>query len=334
MQHQELPEGRTGRRTLTRTARIAGLGLLAGLSTLLLVACSEEEPEAEATASTTASAEATTAAAGTSEATSSAATDGTTITVAAEGDLAPYLVGPEGLTLYIFTNDTEGVSNCADQCIANWPPLLVDEGVEPTASDDAPGELGVIEREDGLGRQVTYDGMPLYYWVGDTAPGQTTGHEVGGVWFVATPTGDAAAAAGGSAAGASEAVGATTISVATEGDLAPYLVGPEGLTLYLFTNDTTGVSNCADQCAVNWPPLLVDEGVEPTASPDAPGELGVIEREDGLGRQVTYDGMPLYYWAGDTAPGQTTGHEVGGVWFVVPPTGGTAAAIGGDGPGY
>ena len=198
---------------LGRAWRTLGIGALVGMSTLLLVACSSDDDGAdtETTTTSTATAEATTTteatasasateaptetAAATEAATESPAAGGTTISVATEGDLAPYLVGPEGLTLYMFTNDADGVSNCSGQCATNWPPLVVADGEEPTASEDAPGELGVIEREDGLGRQVTYNGMPLYYWVGDTAPGQTSGHEVGGVWFVVPPT-EAAASAG------------------------------------------------------------------------------------------------------------------------------------------
>ncbi len=200
---------------MRRAWRALGLGALVGISTLVLVACSGDdgdEADAEATETTTATttadqtAVATQTAAATETATATEATatatetaaatatgtaaagSGTTISVATEGELAPYLVGPEGLTLYLFTNDSEGVSNCVDQCIANWPPLLVAAGEEPTSSEDAPGELGVIERTDGLGRQVTYNGMPLYYWAGDTAPGQTGGQEIGGVWFVVPPT--------------------------------------------------------------------------------------------------------------------------------------------------
>ena len=67
------------------------------------------------------------------------------------------------------------------------------------------------------------------------------------------------------------------------------------------------------------------------------GELDVIERDDGS-MQVTYDGQPLYYWANDNAPGDATGHEVGGVWFVARVDDSTAAAPGGgssgNDPGY
>jgi polyisoprenoid-binding protein YceI len=90
------------------------------------------------------------------------------------------------------------------------------------------------------------------------------------------------------------------------------------MTLYLFTNDESGVSNCYEQCAENWPPLLLEEGQALTGGAGVVGELGTTERTDGAS-QITYDDQPLYYWVKDTEPGDTTGHEVNGVWFVVKP---------------
>jgi len=87
------------------------------------------------------------------------------------------LVDANGMTLYIFDNDTTGVSNCYDKCAANWPPLMA------TDADMADGDYSVIERTDGT-KQWAYDGMPLYFWVNDTQPGDTTGDGVGGVWHV------------------------------------------------------------------------------------------------------------------------------------------------------
>ena len=99
---------------------------------------------------------------------------------------------------------------------------------------------------------------------------------------------------------------AATVSLGGNDELGEFLVGAEGMTLYLFTNDEPGVSNCAGQCAENWPPLLVGEDERPTLAAGIPGRLGVITREDG-GRQVTYNGTPLYYWINDAAPGDATG---------------------------
>ncbi len=107
-----------------------------------------------------------------------------------------------------------------------------------------------------------------------------------------------------------------TVSVRQDPALGLVLTDAQGWTLYIFTRDQPGVSVCTGQCAVNWPPLTI-EG-DPVAPPDLPGALGVIMRPDGA-RQVTYNDMPLYYFAGDTQPGDMNGHGVGGVWLIAKP---------------
>jgi predicted lipoprotein with Yx(FWY)xxD motif len=211
-------------------------------------------------------------------------------------ELGSFLVGPDGMTLYRFNNDEPGKSNCYDQCAANWPPLLVEEGQVPTGNAGVVGQLGTTERDDGT-IQVTYEGMPLYYWVNDEAPGDATGHGVNNVWFVVPPY---------------------TVRVSSNDDLGSFLVGANGMTLYMFTNDEENTSNCYGQCAENWPPLLVQPGEVPVPGFGVDGELGVTVRDDDT-LQVTYNGMPLYYWINDEAPGDTTGQGVNDVWFVVAP---------------
>lgn len=102
-----------------------------------------------------------------------------------------------------------------------------------------------------------------------------------------------------------------TVEVSEEGELAPFLVDGEGMTLYLFTNDEPGVSNCDADCQGNWPPLM---GEEPMAGEGVTGTLDVLDSG-----QVTYDEQPLYYFAGDEAAGDTNGEGVGDVWFVIEP---------------
>jgi predicted lipoprotein with Yx(FWY)xxD motif len=211
------------------------------------------------------------------------------------GDLGTILVGPNGMTLYTYTRDVPGLSNCYGQCAVNWPPLLTDS--DPTPPEGLAGLLGTTMRQDGTW-QVTYNGWPLYYWVNDAQPGDTTGQNVGGVWFVANPT------------------PAPTLQVRDDPELGPILVDARGWTLYLYTRDTPGTSNCYDQCAVNWPPLMATDdlrGPDPVAA-----GLGTTTRTDGS-LQVMYNDTPLYYWARDTKPGDTMGQNVGGVWFVVAP---------------
>lgn len=95
----------------------------------------------------------------------------------ASGDI---LTGDTGMTLYTFDNDTDGVSNCYNQCAVNWPPLLAEAGA--MADDD----YTLVTRTDGT-MQWAYYGHPLYYWKNDVAPGDVSGDGINGVWHVATP---------------------------------------------------------------------------------------------------------------------------------------------------
>ncbi|MCG6856634.1 MAG: hypothetical protein LJE67_01050 [Salaquimonas sp.] len=95
-------------------------------------------------------------------------------------DKGDVLAGEKGMTLYTFTADTPGTSNCYDKCAQNWPPFLAGDG------DMAEGGFTLVERTDGT-KQWAKDGMPLYYWIKDTKSGDTTGDGVGGKWNLARP---------------------------------------------------------------------------------------------------------------------------------------------------
>ena len=107
-------------------------------------------------------------------------------------------------------------------------------------------------------------------------------------------------------------VGTTTSSLGT------FLVDAKGRALYLWDADHGSKSTCNGACATDWPPLTT------TGAPKASGKvkaslLGTTKRSDGS-REVTYAGHPLYYYVGDTAPGQTTGEGsdgFGSPWWVV-----------------
>jgi predicted lipoprotein with Yx(FWY)xxD motif len=164
------------------------------LPALIIAACTGPGASQSASESASASASVSESAAVSESASASesaAAMTEVEITVA-ETAAGTTLVGPDGLTLYIFTNDTEGVSNCSGDCAGNWPPLVVADDEELVAGDGVTGELDTIERDDGS-MQVTYDGLPLYYFAGDAAAGDSNGEGVGGVWFIASPDGAAAA---------------------------------------------------------------------------------------------------------------------------------------------
>ena len=97
------------------------------------------------------------------------------------------LTNSQGMVLYWFVPDTSTASNCTGACATYWPPVTgaVTEGSGVT------GTLGTITRPDGT-TQATYDGHPLYTYVGDTAPGQAKGNGKnlsGGVWYEMTVSG-------------------------------------------------------------------------------------------------------------------------------------------------
>jgi predicted lipoprotein with Yx(FWY)xxD motif len=268
------------------------LGAFAVAALVTAIACSGDDDDDEA-ASPTQAPQATATGAASTEPTAAGDDDAALSVGVEEGDLGPYLAGPEGKALYVFTRDEPGVVNCTADCLATWPPLLLEDG--QTVESDAPGAFDSVEMESGV--QVTYNGAPLYYFAADAAAGDNNGHLVGDVWFLARPD------------------TASTAYVNVSGET---LVGPTGLTLYLFANDTEGVSNCSGQCIENWPALTIPEDLEPSAVSDAAGALGVVTRDDGV-RQITYNGLPLYYYVGDSLPGETTGDGVGGVWSLATP---------------
>ncbi|WP_338727371.1 hypothetical protein [Haladaptatus sp. DJG-WS-42] len=114
--------------------------------------------------------------------------DGATVQVAAHPDLGDILVGPDGLTLYMFDRDTEGdpMSACTGGCASTWPPLTMSDS--PTKTADVAAALTTFEREDGS-TQVAAGGWPLYYFAPDEAPGDAKGQGVNDIWWVLRPDG-------------------------------------------------------------------------------------------------------------------------------------------------
>ena len=93
----------------------------------------------------------------------------------------------KGFTLYSFAPDTPTTSKCYGTCAAYWPPVLGSS----TAGSGLPGKTGTIKRTDGS-TQLTYDGHPLYTYIGDTAPGQASGNKLnlnGGLWLEVSASG-------------------------------------------------------------------------------------------------------------------------------------------------
>ncbi|MFF3409578.1 hypothetical protein ACFYW8_25910 [Streptomyces sp. NPDC002742] len=140
----------------------------------------------------------------------------------------------------------------------------------------------------------------------------------------ATPSNGATSSASGyaqsaSAAASSASAGAqAAVMTATAGKLGTILVDAKGNTLYLFEADKSTQSTCDGSCAAAWPPLLTSGS--PTASGSAKSALlGTTKRSDGK-MQVTYNGHPLYGYAGDSKPGDTNGqglNQFGAAWYVL-----------------
>ncbi len=95
-----------------------------------------------------------------------------------------HLIGSNGMTLYAFANDTDGVSNCTGECAQNWEPYLVNDlSVLANLQSGVDGTASTTLRADG-GMQVTYGGAPLYFYIGDKTSGEVNGEGVKGLWHV------------------------------------------------------------------------------------------------------------------------------------------------------
>ena len=118
-----------------------------------------------------------------------ATTSRATVSVA-KSPLGHILVDSKGITLYDFVQDKGGKSTCYGACAALWPPLIA-KGRPVAGTGVRASLLGTTKRSDGK-LEVTYNGHPLYYFVTDRKPGQTTGQGVnqfGAPWWVISPAG-------------------------------------------------------------------------------------------------------------------------------------------------
>lgn len=118
--------------------------------------------------------------------------------------------------------------------------------------------------------------------------------------------------------GGSGSSGAATVSVAGSGALGKVLVDGRGRTLYLFEQDAKGRSTCFGPCAGVWPPLT-SSGAAHVGGTAKASLLGTDCRRDGK-TQVTYQGHPLYFYQGDSKPGQANGEglkQFGAEWYAV-----------------
>ena len=121
------------------------------------------------------------------------------------------------------------------------------------------------------------------------------------------------------AAPAAPAAGSATVMAKTIGGTTVLVAGSNDMTVYKFDNDVAnnGKSACTGGCLTKWPALTVPAGTTPTAGTGVTGTLATITRTDDGTLQVTYNGLPLYFYQGDKAPGDTTGNYPG--WSSITP---------------
>jgi predicted lipoprotein with Yx(FWY)xxD motif len=306
-------------RFFDQTKRIVPISLLALLA-LVLAAC---QPAATATQSAPAVVATSTSAAvpvtGATATTAAMPVDiEPVVNLATDAKLGKILVDGKGMTLYMFAKDEPNKSNCADKCLKAWPPLK--SMGSPTAGEGVDASLlGTTKLADGS-LIVTYNKMPLYYFAKDAKSGDVTGQDVNDVWYVVSPDGKPVKESSSSATSQpAQANAGVTVKVSNDPKLGNILVDGEGKTLYIFTKDTPDVSNCSGKCLQAWPPLVVEDKAAAGDGVNA-SLLGTATLADGK-KIVTYNHMPLYYWAADVKAGDTTGQGVNNVWYVISPDG-------------
>ncbi len=156
------------------TKRSVVFGMM-GLGMVALAGCGNGAAYGYGPGSGASNPTATTSASGAVIRTHSASVGGSTKTV---------LTNAGGMTLYYFDPDTTQQATCSGACAKTWPALAAGDG-QPKADGTLAGSLSVVDSANG--KQVTYNGHPLYTYSGDTSVGQATGDGIGGKWHAATP---------------------------------------------------------------------------------------------------------------------------------------------------
>ncbi len=233
----------------------------------------------------------------------------------AKSQLGDIMVEPKnGLSLYMFEPDKNkpGGSVCNGPCADVWVPLVVKSDADLVAPAGFAGKLTTVKRDNGS-LQAAVNGWPLYGWVFDKAAGDLNGQAVTENWWVLDTTGNPVRNPPSLRWRSAKIVGVEKNT--------PVLVDNKGMTVYMFEKDTTHpISSCYDDCAKTWPPVLVNDEAglsifQGTAVDKS--KVALSRRADTDKFQVTYNGWPLYNWARDAKPGDTTGQKVANVWWVI-----------------
>jgi predicted lipoprotein with Yx(FWY)xxD motif len=171
-------------------ARRLSAVLLGATMAMAMAACGSSDKTTTAGGQTATTTRATTPATTptTVAATTTTAAAKATVATASNASLGTILVDSTGKTLYTFDKDTSTTSACTGNCAATWPALVLPSGATTAVAGTGVGTLSVVARPDDASKmQVVLNGKPLYNYAADTAPGDTKGDGVGGIWHVAKP---------------------------------------------------------------------------------------------------------------------------------------------------
>jgi predicted lipoprotein with Yx(FWY)xxD motif len=122
------------------------------------------------------------------------------------------------------------------------------------------------------------------------------------------------------ASNSASAAASDVVASAKKAKVGSVIVDAQGRTLYRFTAEAQGVPVCTGACVGTWPPAVVADAA------GLPKHVATVKRPDGDKLQLTYDGHPLYRYAGDQSKADANGEGVGGQWFVVKAGGGGSAS--------
>jgi predicted lipoprotein with Yx(FWY)xxD motif len=175
---------------MNRFRAIAGVIVAAAIVVVVLAVTGGSTTKNAAPSAATPAPAGATSAYGTSPSTTGAGRAGT-IVQAHTSSLGRLLTDGQGRTLYLFEADKPNVSKLSAAGLSIWPPLAA-TGKPQATSGALAAKIGTITGADGK-PQVSYDSHPLYYYVGDTKPGQTSGqglNQFGAEWYVLAPSGN------------------------------------------------------------------------------------------------------------------------------------------------
>ncbi len=224
-----------------------------------------------------------------------------TIDVTNNSSLGNILTANNGMTLYAYTADTADTSNCSAVCQKVWAPLLTN-GMPNLGTGVTSSMIGTAKLADGS-LVVTYNHMPLYAFVNDTAANMSSGQGFDNVWFAVSPAGSTVGK-----------VAEVSISLGTNSLLGSYLVGQGGQAMYAYSNDKADTSTCTGACAANWPPVIT-LGKPSLGAGVSSALIGTIKLANGS-LMLTYNHKPLYYFVGDGKVTDIKGQGIKTVWYV------------------